>query len=246
MDLSGRTVLVTGASSGIGRAVAVTCSQLGARLVLVGRDVGRLEEAKAGLEGDGHAIEPFDLSKATEVGPWMGGLLKRYSLRGLVHCAAVQRTMPLRVLSARVIEEHWATNVVSAVNMLKALQTVKHPDGCSVVLMSSSAAVAASPGNSIYSATKGAVSAFTRSTAIELLPLNIRVNCIEAALVDTPMVARERENLSPEMFAAVLARHPMGMGRPEDVANAAAFLLADTARWITGSAMAVDGGYTAL
>lgn len=247
LDLSGRAVLVTGASSGIGRAIALLASQLGARLILSGRDPGRLEETRGLLAGAGHAVEPADLSKSAEVGPWMSGVLGRHGpLAGLVHSAAVQRTLPLRVLSQRVMEEHWATNVVAAVSMLKALQTVKYPAGCSVVLMSSSSAVTASPGNSIYSATKGAIAALTRSLAIELLPLKIRVNCIQAALVDTPMVQRTREDLSPEMFAAVLARHPMGLGRPEDIANACAFLLADTARWITGTALVVDGGYTAL
>jgi NAD(P)-dependent dehydrogenase (short-subunit alcohol dehydrogenase family) len=246
--MTGRTILVTGASSGIGQACAVLCAELGAKVVLAARDPDRLEKTRALLAGEGHAIEPIDLSISAAVTKWTSGVIERHgALSGLVHCAAIQRTIPLRVTSLKMMDEHWNTNVASALMMLKALQLPRAAaPGCSVVLMSSSAAVVAAPGNSLYSATKGAISALTRSVAIEFLPLKIRVNCIEAALVDTPMVARERENLTPEMFELQLSRHPMGMGTPEDIANAAAFLLAGTARWITGSALTVDGGYTAL
>ncbi|HEY4056270.1 MAG TPA: SDR family oxidoreductase [Kofleriaceae bacterium] len=248
LDLTGRTILVTGASSGIGQACAVLCAELGAKVILAARDAERLTNTRALLAGDGHAIEPIDLSLPAAVTKWTSGVIARHgALSGLVHCAAIQRTVPLRVASQKLMDDHWNTNVVSALMMLKALQLPRAAaPGCSVVLMSSSAAVVAAPGNAVYSATKGAISALTRSIAIELLPLKIRVNCIEAAHVDTPMIARERENLTPEMFALQLSRHPMGMGTPEDIANAAAFLLADTARWITGSALTVDGGYTAL
>lgn len=247
LDLSARTILVTGASSGIGRAIAVLASEMGARVVLVARDESRLEETRSLLAPGEHGVEPFDLAQTAEITRWVGGLVKRHGpLAGLVHAAAVQKTVPLRVVSTKTLEEHWQTNVVAGVMMVKALQARDAVvPGCSVVLLSSTAAVTASPGNSVYSATKGAVSSLARSLAIELLPLGIRVNCIVAALVDTPMVERSKETMSAEMFEGMLAKHPMGMGRAEDIANAAVFLLADTARWITGSSLTVDGGYTA-
>jgi NAD(P)-dependent dehydrogenase (short-subunit alcohol dehydrogenase family) len=246
--LTDRTILVTGASSGIGRDVAIFCSELGAKVVLHGRDQARLEETRKAMTGDGHALEVFDLSQTPEVAKWTQGIVQRHGpLSGLVHSAAVQRTIPVRVISPKMLEESWATNVGAAMMMLKALSAPKAvKPGCSVVLISSSAAQSASPGNTVYAATKGAIDAVVRSLAIELMPAKIRVNCVQPAVVETPMVQRTREEYSKEMFNAVIARHPMGFGQPRDVSYAVAFLLADTARWITGTALVVDGGYTAM
>lgn len=137
-------------------------------------------------------------------------------------------------------------NVVAASALAKGFrQRGVFVEGGSIVLLSSVMGLVGQPGQSLYSATKGALVAMTRSLALELAREQIRVNCVAPAVVMTGMSEQLKQNVSPEQFAQITAMHPLGLGRGEDVASAVAFLLADTARWITGTTLVVDGGYTA-
>lgn len=247
MELVDRTIMVTGASSGIGRETAILLSQLGARVVLVGRNRGELETTLSRLEGAGHVVAPFDLTSVDDIPRWMKELVPQSgALHGLVHSAGIQLTKPLRVVSSGDIDQVMTINVSAACGLVRGFRQkgVVAPPG-SVVLLSSVSGIAGQPGNSVYSASKGALVALARSLALELAREKIRVNCVAPALVHTEMAEKMREALTPEQFDQIDKMHPLGIGLPRDVAHAIAFLLADTGRWITGTTLVVDGGYTA-
>jgi NAD(P)-dependent dehydrogenase (short-subunit alcohol dehydrogenase family) len=245
--MKGRTILVTGASSGIGRETAILLSRLEANVVITGRNALRLEETRSLMTGATHRTEVFDLTDADAIPEWVRRVtLQAGPLNGLVHSAGVQQTTPLRVVSAARIEEVMRTNVVSAIMLVRGFrQKGCSSRGGSVVLISSVTGLIGQPGIAAYSASKAALMGFTKSAAMELAGEGIRVNCIAPGYVETEMAAEYRGNLPVQQFEEIEKMHPLGLGKPIDVANAVAFLLADTGRWITGTTLVVDGGYTA-
>ena len=247
MSLSGRTVMVTGASSGLGRGIAELVAALDAKVILVARDAARLESVRSGLAGGGHVIEVFDLGQTDAIPGWIKEIAQRHgTLHGLVHSAGVLTTKPLRMQVAADWETAMRINVLAAAALAKGFrQKGVYAGNGSVVFLSSVMGLTGQPGQVLYSATKGALVAMARSMALELARENIRVNCVAPAVVMAGMSESLQKNVSPEQFAQITAQHPLGLGRPDDVAHAVAFLLADTARWITGTTLTVDGGYTA-
>ena len=248
LDMRGRTVLVTGASSGIGRETAILLSELDARVVLVARNRERLEETLGRMSGEGHRIEPFDLNETDAIPDWIKRITTETGpLGGLVHSAGVVTTIPVQAASTARIESLMRTNVTSAIMLVKAFRR----SGCAlrgsgIVLLSSIMGIVGAPGISIYSASKAALVGFSRSAALELAASGLRINCVAPAVVETEMARRESEmTQTQEQHEAMERMHPLGFGRPRDVAHAVAFLLADTGRWITGTTLVVDGGYSA-
>lgn len=247
MDLTGRRFVITGASSGIGRETAILLSQLNARTVLVARNEERLQETLHQLDGQGHSTSCFDLAALEDIHLWFKALAEQSGpFDGLVHCAGIQETLPLRVLSAQKVERMMSINVSTALMLAKALRQ----KGCAaspsnLVLLSSVRGIVGESGLTAYSASKSALIGLTKSLAMELAAQNIRVNCVAPGMVRTEMLHRIAGSLTPEQLSAVEARHPLGFGTPRDVAYAIAYLLADTGRWITGTTVVVDGGYTA-
>jgi len=247
LQLENKTILVTGASSGIGRATATLLSQLGAAIVAVGRNSARLEETRDSLTGSGHHAMVFDLGDLEAIPGWMAKVVDQSGpLDGLVHCAGIASLAPIRVLNMAEVEQVMRINYLSAVALTKEFsrKRVHRKDG-SIVLISSVAGVVGVPGRTAYSASKGALTAFARSAALELAGAGLRVNCIAPAYVRTELYEATRASLTDEQLNALVAAQPLGLGEPLDVAHAVAFLLAPTGRWITGSVLAVDGGYTA-
>lgn len=247
MDMSGRNVIVTGASSGIGKSCTMLLSDLGAKVILVARNEEKLKETKSCLRGEGHRIEAFDLSKLDEIENWIEGLAKITGpLDGLVHCAGIRKTTPIRFLKNRDFQNIMDINFNAAVNLIHGFQkknVCNHPS--SIVLIGSVAGVVGQPGLTIYSASKSALIGLMKSAALELISEQIRVNCVVPGYVKSEMFEEHRKSLSSKQVAQIESLHPLGLGNPIDVANAVVFLLADTARWITGITLMVDGGFTA-
>jgi NAD(P)-dependent dehydrogenase (short-subunit alcohol dehydrogenase family) len=246
-SLAGRAVLVTGASSGIGRATAVALSEIGASVVLVGRNRDKLAETRSLLEGERHHVEPFDLNCTDELPQWMKGVAERHGpLSGLVHCAGAQVLMPLRMLKTKHLEDLFRINVVAGIMLAKGFrQKGVTPGAGAIVYVSSVMGEVGSPGRAAYCASKSALHSVTRSLALELAADNIRVNCVAPGAVQTDMIAEMQLSVGEAGLAQLARQHPLGLGTPRDVAFAIAFLIADTGRWITGSIQFVDGGYTA-
>ena len=245
--MEGKTILVTGASSGIGRETATLLSALGARIVLAGRDSTRLEETKSRLDGEGHVTQAFELADNEGIPNWLTEITRQVGpLDGLAHCAGVHQALPLRMLKAAKVEEILRINLTSAVMLVKAFrQKGCASTGGSVVLVSSVAGLAGQPGVSSYAASKAALIGFTRAAAMELAPEGLRVNAVAPGFVCTEMGESLRGKLTPDQFSKIEESHPLGLGTPLDVAQAIAYLLAPTGRWITGSTLVIDGGYTA-
>ena len=247
MSLEGRTVLVTGASSGLGRETSILLSRLGAKLILVGRQRDQLQATAAQLAPAPYRIEEFDLNQLDAINEWLKRIAtEEGGLHGLVHCAGIQAFSPLRMMKRDKIDQLLRINFLAAVELTKAF---RQRDVCrkpaSLVFLSSVMGLVGMPALSIYCASKGALDSFCRSMALEYASEDIRVNCVCPGLVRTEMSAKMEQQMTAEQFAAVQAAHPLGLGSPQDVANAVAFLLAETGRWITGTTLVVDGGYTA-
>lgn len=248
LQLVGRTILVTGASSGIGRATAVLLSELGARVILSGRNVERLEETASAMQPCGHLVRPFDLGNPEGIAEWLSGIVSETGpLNGLAHCAGITSLLPLRVLTLKHAAEVMRINYDSALALTMAFSKKRaHQPGSSIVLIASVAGFVGLAGSAAYTASKGALIGFAKSAALELAQGGIRVNCVAPAYVRTDMYDQNLKVLTPEQLdQRVAAMQPLGLGTPLDVAHAIVFLLADTGRWITGSVLAVDGGYTA-
>jgi 3-oxoacyl-[acyl-carrier protein] reductase len=248
LSLESRRVLVTGAASGIGRATCRLLSRLNARVVAVDVDEPGLESLYQDLTGEGHARIGFDLADVDRIPAWMAELaLAGGPLFGVVHAAGLPCVQPLRLLTSALYRKVLLVNTEAALALARGFQkkAVGDPRGGSIVFISSVMASAGAPGAAAYSLSKAALHGLARSLAIELAPGKIRVNCVAPGFVQTPMFDRMSSPWDTQQRARVEEDHPLGLGTPVDVANSIAFLLADTGRWITGSVLTVDGGYTA-
>lgn len=246
-SLHGKHILVTGASSGIGREVAVWLSSQGARITLVARDMSRLEETLQRLEGEGHAIAVVDFLTEPDVSGWMKKIARETTaFDGLVHAAGIQAPMPIRATSLAHWERVISTNVTSSFSLIKAFrQKGVCQSGSSIVLISSVMAKVGEPALLGYCASKGAVESMVRAAAIELSREGIRVNCVAPGVVKTEMAETLKDLVGAESMEIIEQKHPLGFGSPADVAYAVNYLLSPAARWVTGTSLVVDGGYLA-
>ncbi len=244
--MRGKTVLVTGASSGIGRAVAQQIAAAGGRVYASGRDVPRVEALAAELPGE-HIAAPFVMQDADAVADWCKELAERHgALDGIFHGAGIELVRPARLTKSAQLQEVLSASVYAAFGIARAASSkgVMRDSNASLVYMSSIAGIRGQTGMSAYSASKGAIDAMVRSLACELAPRRIRVNSIAAAAVRTEMHSRLTRTLGTEGESDYQARHLLGFGEPADIANAALYLLSDLARWVTGATWIVDGGYS--
>jgi NAD(P)-dependent dehydrogenase (short-subunit alcohol dehydrogenase family) len=214
---------------------------------MVGRDQQRLAETQSLLEGEGHRTEVFDLRSVDEIPRWLrdiGGSV--LPLDGVVHSAGVHLMRPLRVLTARALEDVLRINITAAVGLARAYcQKGICASNGSIVYLSSVAGLTGQSGVAAYAASKSGIIGLTRALAVELAADRIRVNCVAPGLVATEMSRTLLDMLTPEQASELEKMHLLGFGNARDVASAIAFLLAGTGRWITGTVLVVDGGYTA-
>lgn len=237
--LVGKTILVTGASSGIGKEIAIACSRMGATLILTGRNEERLEATFQKLTGSGHLKIAADLSCDSGI-KFLTSQLP--FLSGVVYCAGIGQRKPCKMVTEKDVDEVMNINFKSNVLVqAKLLQSKKIIKDSSIVFIASKAANTPSMGNSIYSASKGAIISYAKCLALELALKQIRVNCICPAMVWTDLIFQG--GLTKEDLEIAQLRYPLKRyGTPQDVANLAIYLLSDASSWMTGSCIDLTGG----
>ena len=241
-SLEGKTILVTGASSGIGAATAVECSRLGGSVFLMGRNKERLEETHARLDcsiGQLHQILQLDL---TDEPATIKSIEEMDSIDGLVNNVGVNRVKPVTYIKKADMEYVFNTNLFSCINLTSMLlKKKKLKKNSSIVFTSSVSAFYNAPGRALYASSKAALTSFMRSVAVEHASKQIRANAIHPGMIETQMI---RETLSEEERMKDMAEYPLKRyGRPEEVAWAIIYLLSDASQWMTGASLTLDGGF---
>ena len=237
-SLSGKQIFVTGASSGIGKGIALACANMGATVILNGRNSARLEDVLSQLSGSGHAIFPVDLGDRDAVSTMVEELQK---LDGVVMCAGVANRVPCKSITEADFNYVIKTNLESPILLQAELLAKKKINkAASIVFIASRAYESPSMGNAVYSASKGAVVSYAKCLALELAPRQIRVNCICPGMVWTDLITNV---LNEEDLKAAEQRYPLKrFGQVEDVANLAVYLLSGASSWMTGGAIDISGG----
>jgi NAD(P)-dependent dehydrogenase (short-subunit alcohol dehydrogenase family) len=244
-SLEGKKIFVTGASSGIGRAVAVECSKMGAMVIFTGRNRDRLQETYKSLSGDNHRWISADLNDKDDVKSIIDCLP---DLDGVVHCAGIVKTLPFRFINQVDLQSVMETNFIAPVLLNQHLvKTKRIKRDSSVVFISSISGVFCSmPGNSIYSASKGAINGMMKGMALDLAPVGIRVNSVTPGMIETNLLS-DNSSITSEQLQENIKKYPLKRyGKPEEVAYAVIYLLSDASKWVTGSNLLIDGGYTLL
>lgn len=247
-SLKDKVILITGASSGIGRSCSVECSKSGARLILMARNEEELQKTVSMLApGTQAELIIADIATCENLEELIAEkVLVIGKVSGFIHCAGVEKTLPLKKHTPQLYHDIFAVNVIAGFEIAKVLSLKKYKtEISSFVFISSVAGMVGEIGKAAYSSSKGAVISGARSMAMELSRSNVRVNSISPAMVNTPILESMFENIGEDAAEEILKKHPLGIGKPEDVANACIFLLSDAASWITGSNLVVDGGYSA-
>jgi NAD(P)-dependent dehydrogenase (short-subunit alcohol dehydrogenase family) len=248
LSFDGRRILVSGASSGIGRAIAVALLRKGASLVLLGRRHEKLvETARLGGSPERAELCALDLGRLDDIGPAIGELSARLGrFYGLCHCAGVVQTLPLAASKPERVRAMFDLNFLAGLELARAItrRDILTESGGSILWISSIYAHVGAPGQIGYCASKGAIAAAVRAMALELAVRRVRVNSLSPGMVRTEMTEASGSRMSQEQWARIAALHPLGIGEPDDVVRAALFMLDPSNTWITGADLVVDGGYT--
>lgn len=243
-SLENKVILVTGASSGIGRGIAIECSKMGAKLIITGRNEQRLNKTFLSLNGDGHIQIVKDLSKQKDI----ESLVEQCPIiNGCVYCAGIPKLLPVKFINRESLEEIININSFAPILLTSLLtKKKKFEKKSSIVFISSISGICISTiGESTYSASKGAISGFVKGAALELASQQIRVNSINPGLVETNILELAGEVFSEQQVIDKIKLYPLKrMGQPEDVAYGAIYLLSEASSWVTGINLVIDGGFT--
>ena len=243
-SLENKTILVTGASSGIGRAIAIECSKMGAKVIITGRNETRLRETQSLLTGEQPDFIVADLSNNEDLNSLSKSLP---NLNGLVNCAGLTRVLPFPFATRNDFEEIMDVNFFAPAELSRLLvKSKKISKGTSIVFISSVSGVYCSAvASAIYSSSKGALNGLVKGMAIDLAPKDIRVNSVNPGMIDTDIFSDSA--ITQEQLEEDIKRYPLKRyGKPEEVAYAVIYLLSDASSWTTGSNILIDGGYTLL
>lgn len=241
--LEGKTILVTGASSGIGRGIAIACSKMGASVIVNGRNDQRLAETMSEMEGDDNLSLVADLSDNVALAEMVAKLPK---LDGIVHCAGIGQRILCKQLQESDLDNMMNVNFKAPVMLqTEILKQKKVNKSASIVFIASIACDSPTIGNAMYSASKGAIISYANCLALELAPRLIRVNCILPAMIWTDLIFKggiTEEELREDEKKYPLKRY----GKPEDIANLSIYLLSDASSWMSGSSIRITGGVSKL
>lgn len=244
-SLKGKTILVTGASSGLGRSIAVEASKMGASLIITARNTDHLQQTYDMLEGDNHKQLIADLSSIEDI----KSLVEECpELDGCVNCAGIAKLILIQFIKKESVEDIFNINTFAPIlltSLMVKKKKIKH--GASIVFISAVSGIyMSSVGESLYSATKGALHGFVKGIALDLAPKGIRVNSITPGLVPTNILNEAKKLFSEDdIFEKRKKQYPLGrFGSPEDIAFGSIYLLSDASKWVTGSALLIDGGLT--
>ncbi len=238
-SLKDKCILVTGASSGIGQRVAIRLSEDGARVIIAGRNTERLAGTLSQMSGEGHASFVADITDEKTV---KEGVASLGILHGVVHSAGVTSHMPAQLIGKKQMDEVFKINFEAPVLLTRFLLSQKKlADGASLVFISTIATLHPYYGGGLYTSSKKALEGYCTTLALELASRKIRANCISPAMVQTPMLEKVAQTLSPETMEGMKAVHPLGFGTAEDVANTIIFFLSDASKWITGANILLGG-----
>lgn len=241
--LEGKTILVTGASSGIGRGIAIACSKMGATVIINGRNEQRLAETMTEMQGEENISLAADLNDSNSLTEMVSRLPK---LDGIVHCAGIGQRVLCKQLQEADLDTMMDVNFKAPVMLqTEILKQKKINKGASIVFIASIASDSPSIGNAVYSASKGAIISYANCLALELAPRQIRVNCILPAMIWTDLILKggiTEEELKEDEKKYPLKRY----GKPEDIANLSIYLLSNAAAWMTGSSIKITGGVIKL
>ena len=241
-SLEGKTILVTGASSGIGRATAIACSQMGAVVVVTGRNELRLQETLDALEGSGHQMIVADIANNDQIDYLVDQIP---AINGLVNNAGITETCPTQFIKRDKLNRVMEVNTIAPILLTqRILKKKKLGKGGSIVFTCSiSGTCVCVGGNVLYSASKGAIHGFMKNAALDLAHKGIRVNDVCPGMIDTHIL--DAGTISEEQLEIEAQRYPMKrFGKPEEVAYGIIYLLSDASSFVTGSSIVIDGGFT--
>ncbi|MDF2455806.1 MAG: family oxidoreductase [Cytophagaceae bacterium] len=236
-----KTILITGASSGIGAQTAISAAQMGATVILSGRNREKLEQVKQSLAAGEHSIVTADLTKPEDRDLLIQTIA---AVDGIVHSAGAVEVFPVKLMNEEELERQLLLNYKAPFLITAGLsKNRKLNKGCSIVFISSISGQHPFKGGAVYAASKASIEALSKTIALEYSTQNIRSNCISPALVKTKILDESIQSLGRDKVDHHQERYPLGFGEPEDVANAAVFLLSDASKWITGTNLILDGGF---
>lgn len=248
-SLKDKTIVITGASSGIGAQCAIDCAAMGANVVLIARNKERLNATLSQMIRGNHMVISQDLTNINSIKSVVEDIKDSLGpVSGLVCCAGVSSVTPINLINEESLNDMVRTNVYSSLFFAKEVckRGIFDKNGTSIIFFSSIMGLVGESAKTMYSLTKGAIQSAAKSMAVEMAPKKIRINCIAPGIVITPINMNLPHIADPQRRMMLEARHPLGLGQTTDISNTCVFLLSSASRWITGQVIVVDGGYTAL
>jgi NAD(P)-dependent dehydrogenase (short-subunit alcohol dehydrogenase family) len=247
ISLEGKNIVITGASSGIGRNCAILCTELGANVIILGRNSMKLQQTFDALSGKNNMKFIQDVTEFEKLESIINQAVTNLGyINGFLHCAGFEMTVPLQNMNVEKYNRLFLVNTISAFELARIISKKKYcsPLGGSFIFISSVMGHLGAIGKVGYCSSKSSLISGSKAMALELASKKIRVNCILPGIVETEMVQKMMAELPVEALEEIRRKHPLGFGKPEDISHLCGFLLSDHANWITGSDLIIDGGYS--